>query len=172
MPAVVPFIPLIVGAIGLGETIYSAVNQPSAPQQPQPSALDPNAAQEKAQQDLLKREAMLHAAPSVQERLGGSVAPDFFASEVARVSGNPGDQALAAQVLNLPQLQGLGQTSTTGVTSPSSGFGTSGGGAPFGLGEGNTNKEPNIFEQLLSGQGLSGFSGGGGVDQGLSGGYQ
>lgn len=153
MPAVVPFIPLIVGAFTVGESLYQMASQPGAPKP------NPAGEQQPTTNPAGEKQSFFQAAPSVQERLGGSVSPDFFASEVARVSGNPGDAELAKQTLS--QLLGLGSTpETQGTAAGSSNFGsgipnfspfnvnpTSGGGGQSPFGGGGVG--PNFFESLI-----------------------
>jgi hypothetical protein len=154
MPAIVPFIPLLISAAATtASTVYSAVNKPSAPKAPDTSQADAAA---KLAEDNAKKQAFTQAAPGVQERLGGSVSPDFFADEVARISGNPGDRQMAEQVLS--QLLGLGSTpgniGTTSQTSPISSFANpTGGTQPFGRATGGTGSFPGT-------EGLGGSSGG------------
>ena len=161
MPAIAPLIPLIasgIGAIGTGVSLFEQANQPGLPQQQATVAKPPDQTAEK--------EAFLTAAPSVQERLGGAVAPDFFANEVARLTGNAGDTDLAKSVLS--QYLGLGDSnSKTGLTN-SSGPETAGGQnfSPFNINQGGTGQvaKPDFFEGLLGGHdggtGLGEFSGG------------
>lgn len=161
MPAVVPFIPLILGGISAGISGFEALHQPSAPK-PQPEA------PAKPPDQTLQKEELLAAAPSVQERLGGAVAPDFFATEVARASGNPQDTELAKQVLS--QFLGLG--GTPGKQGSSEGpVGQEGGGqnfSPLSVTSSSPTgaSQPSFFEGLLGGgpetggSGLNDFSGG------------
>lgn len=160
MPAVIPFIPLILGGITAGISGFEALNQPGAPK---PEAQAPAKPPDQTQQ----KEELLAAAPSVQERLGGAVAPDFFASEVARVSGNPQDTELAKQVLS--QFLGLGDSpGKAGAAEGTVGQGAGGQTfSPFNIASSSPTGagQPNFFEGLLSGQpeggsGLNEFSGG------------
>lgn len=160
MPAVVPFIPLIISGVTAGLGAYEAFNQPGAPKPPQQEAPKPA---DQTQQ----KEQLLAAAPSVQERLGGAVAPDFFASEVARVSGNPQDTELAKQVLS--QFLGLGDSpGKAGAAEGTVGQGAGGQNfSPFNISSGSPTGagQPNFFEGLLGGQpeggsGINDFSGG------------
>ena len=145
MPAIIPLIPLIISGITAGVAL-SGAGQPSAPKPTQAptDTQKPDLTNEKA--------ALLQAAPSVQERLGGSVSPDFFATEVARVSGNPQDTDLAKQVLS--QFLGLGDTSakTTLAESPSIGAGGSTQSfSPFSVSSGRGGAVPNFFEGVTGG---------------------
>lgn len=161
MPAVIPFIPLILGGFTAGISGYEALNQPGAPKQQAPEP-------QKPPDQTLQKEQLLAAAPSVQERLGGAVAPDFFASEVARVSGNPQDIDLAKQVLG--QFLGLGDSSEKAGAADGTVAQTGGGQpfSPFNVSSGSTAgaAQPNFFEALLGGghegggSGLNDFSGG------------
>lgn len=160
MPAVVPFIPLIVGGLSAGVSAFEAFNQPGLPKPQAPEAPKPP---DQTQQ----KEELLAAAPSVQERLGGAVAPDFFASEVARVSGNPQDTELAKQVLS--QFLGLGDSpGKAGAAEGTAGQGAGGQTfSPFNVASSSPTGagQPNFFEGLLGGQpeggsGLNDFSGG------------
>lgn len=160
MPAIIPLIPLLIGGITLGESLFSG-------KAGQPQTAAPEAAPKPPDQTAQK-EAFLAAAPSVQERLGGSVSPDFFASEVARVSGDPKDTELAKQVLS--QFLGLGSTpekqklSETGETAGDifSPFSVSSGGG----GGAEPKHLSSFFEGLVGGgqqeggSGLDSFSGG------------
>jgi hypothetical protein len=160
MPQIIPFIPLIIAGVGTGVSTFEALNQPGAPKpQAQEAPKPPDQTQEKEQ--------LAAAAPSVQERLGGAVAPDFFASEVARVSGNPQDTELAKQVLS--QFLGLGGTpDKMGASEGTVGQGATGGQnfSPFtATGPTPGAGQPNFFEGLLGGGGSGGdgmneFSGG------------
>lgn len=170
MPAIVPFIPLIVAGVGAASTgigLYESLHQPGAPKQQQEQPKPPDQSAEKA--------AFLAAAPSVQERLGGAVAPDFFANEVARVTGNAGDSDLAKSVLS--QYLGLGDASGKSGLNPGGGGIGEGGGQNFtafnspsvpteGIGGGGGVGPPNFFESILGGG-----SGGSGANE-FSGGFQ
>ena len=154
MPEVFGIIPAVIG-------LFSGGGGGSAPA---PPASTPAKPPDQTQQ----KEQLLAAAPSVQERLGGAVAPDFFASEVARVSGNPQDTDLAKQVLG--QFLGLGDSSEkTGAADGT--VAQTGGGQNFSTlnvtsGTPTGAAQPNFFEALLGGghegggSGLNDFSGG------------
>lgn len=158
MPQIIPFLPLIIAGATTGTELglkLSGAGEPSAPKSP----LDT-----KPPDQTAEKEALLSAAPSVQERLGGAVAPDFFASEVARVSGNPADTDLARQVLS--QFLGLGGTpekmgASEGTVSQSGGTQPFN---PFNVSAHGAGGQPSFFEGLLGGgsggDGMSEFSGG------------
>ena len=161
MPAIIPLIPLIVGGIGAASSIgglFGGGDKAKAPAAE--AAKPPDQTQEKEQ--------ILAAAPSVQERLGGAVAPDFFANEVARVTGNPGDTDLAKSVLS--QFLGLGDTSSKMGLNDGGTTGEAGGQnfSPFNVSGSSTHgAQPSFFEGLLGGGG----SGGDGMNE-FSGGFQ
>lgn len=158
VPAIIPFIPLIVAAAGTGLQL-AGVGQPSQPKDQQAPLMKP------PDDTQAKKIELAQAAPSVQERLGGSVSPDFFATEVARVSGNAGDQELAKQVLS--QFLGLGDTSEkSGVSDGIFGRGAKQDFSPINI-VGRGSESPGFFEGLLSplgqqsgGEGSNVFTGG------------
>lgn len=166
MPAIVPFIPLIISAVGTGISTYSALKGPPSPPKAAPEVPKPP-------DQSAEKQAILASAPNVQERLGGAVAPEFFAEEAARVSGNPQDVDLAKQVLgsylglgsssDKQSLSALGQQG--GQTFSSSSVSPTG---PSVFG-GHQQGPPSFFESIVNGGG--GGYGGGEGGQELSGGY-
>lgn len=147
MPAIIPFIPLIAAGISVGAPLAekAIAGDPNAAAEKQ---LQTEQTQQKAQQALTAKEAVLNQAPSIQSQVGGAVAPEYYIQEAAKETGNAGEENLSRQALE-------GFLGLSGAnTGPSAG----GSNPP-------TSSSPGIFELLSS-------FGSPGSEVGVSGGSQ
>lgn len=88
MPAAIPIIAAVIGAAGLGESIYSQVNAPGAPKAPTPSQASVDATaltNKKNTQTALSQEF-----PNIQAQTGGSLSPDAWLRLSELLSGQAG----------------------------------------------------------------------------------
>jgi hypothetical protein len=118
MPAAIPIITLIAGALSIGEGIYSLTNRPSTPQLP--SSLTQATSTGGPSTD--QRQTALRAAlANIQSGTGGSLTPQGLASESAVQSGQADQQNLALQTaLQYLGLRAPGLTSESGGLSSGS----------------------------------------------------
>lgn len=95
-------IPLIAAGITAGSSIYSArVGADAQSDAINAQKQDALTAQRTAQQQELsaRRQALMKAAPGLQESVGGSLTPESFSSMIAQLTGNPGSVGLAQSTL-------------------------------------------------------------------------
>lgn len=121
MPEVVALLPLIIGGVTAGESIFGALNRPSAPRVTAPAPTPQTTAQNEAQ-----RAAVSSTLPTLQALTGGSLSPEYASQYGATQTGlgnNPQAVGNVQQAIN--QFFGLTATGTTGLTPASS---TTGGG--------------------------------------------
>ena len=133
MPAVIPIIAAVIGAAGLGESVYALTNQPSAPK---PAAPTPAETEKTATDTRAKQEAALQAAfPNIQAATGGSLSPEAWATLAKLLTDQanaPGIDAASEDLLkkffgeNTSLVAGVssgsGSVTPTGLT-PSGGVG-------------------------------------------------
>lgn len=105
MPAVGALIPLIVGAVSAGTSLFSAIKGSGGPsasdlqkQQEQQAQADATrvAQQEASQRDQLMR----RVAPNAQEQTGGSLTDAPLAQLIASLAGQPGNVQDAMKITN------------------------------------------------------------------------
>jgi hypothetical protein len=192
MPAIIPFIPLIVGAAAAGTTAYATVsansNADDAIAEQRRMAADAekkNAEELRRAKDQMLRRAM----PDAQSQTGGALTDSSFAAMVAELAGLPGDIGMAQKLLGIPGTGSgagvVGGPSTDPGLSPGSGVGGddfTGSGAIFpgagltnppagmgqGGGQGGGMGMGGSFMDLL--QGFLGGGGSGGGDYSIAGG--
>lgn len=95
-------IPLIAAGITAGSSIYAAKTGADASSDATHAQQQMQlAASRQAQQaeTNARRQAMLKAAPGLQENVGGSLTPDSFSSLIAQLTGSPGNMGLAQSTL-------------------------------------------------------------------------
>lgn len=116
-PAIIPIVTALVTAAGVGTSIYSLTNQPSAPKVgptgPQPLT---------SGQSNDVKQAVSQQLPNLQSLTGGSLSPEttaVLASLAAGTAGDPRTSGLTQQVIN--QFFGLGAPGNTGLTSTGTG---------------------------------------------------
>jgi hypothetical protein len=172
MPAaLIPLISVIVGAAGVGTSIYEGVqssDQASDAQKAQQQALLKQQQQQVAQADLTKREAVLGASGQEQQQTGGSLTDSGTAALTDLLAGYPGYQGGSGTSTGTgvsPSTISGANTGTPGSAGApdiasilaalrsgggGSGLGLSGPGAPGNLSGGNWQSQPatpqNQFE--------------------------
>ncbi len=147
--ALLPLLSVIVGAAGVGTSIYEGVqssNQASDAQKAQKAALLQQQQQQAAQADLTKREAVLGASGQEQQQTGGSLTDSGTAALTDLLAGYPGYQSGSSSGTSTGT--GVGTSGVSGASSP-----------------GGTGSSPDIASILAALR--NGGSGGGGL--GLSG---
>ena len=100
MPEAIPIIIGIIGAAGVGTSIYSQVNQPSAPKATAPT-VTPAEALKKKQGQIASLEGQF---PEIQAATGGSLSPDAWihlAELLSNQAGTPGIGAAEQDILKL-----------------------------------------------------------------------
>ena len=153
MPEVI--IPLVV-AIG-GSLVGKAVSGGGPSSEDLQKQIQAQQAQQKQQQDLATKEAVLRQAPSIQAQLGGAVAPEYYIQEASREAGAAGEENVARQALQgFLGLSGTSGGATSGTTAPGLDIPIRQEGQP-----------PNFVEDILTRFGGGGSTG----DTGTSGGY-
>lgn len=135
MPAAV-LIPLIAAGITAGAGIYeakSAAGSQSDALKAQQQATLTQQRQDAVSEANTRRQALLKAAPGLQENVGGSLTPDSFSSIISQLTGNPGNVGLAQSTL-FPQ-NGLQQNQNEPGLSDAMDhlFGGGGGGSTGGV---------------------------------------
>ena len=167
MPAaLVPLISVIVGAAGVGTSIYEGVqssNQASDTQKANQEALLKQQQSQANQANLTKQEAVLGAQGQSQEQTGGSLTDSGTAALTDLLAGYPGYQSGSAST------PGTATTSTGTGIAPSaiSGSNSPGSGAP---GSGSGTPDIASILALLKGGSGSPFGGGSSSGSNISGG--
>jgi hypothetical protein len=116
MPEVIPIIAAIIGAAGVGTSIYSLTNQPST-SPPKPAAPTPAQALDTATKTRATQEAALSQQfPSIQAATGGSLSPEAWLQLSQLLSGQAGAPGIGASVQDLldKMTKGSGSTVTAG----------------------------------------------------------
>lgn len=152
IPAIVSGIGLVTQLAGIGQPKMPSPIQPTFPP-PGPSALD--------QKNVVA--AMQNALPTLQEQLGGALAPEALVNMAGIASGNPGQSNLGQIALN--NWLGLSDTSSLFSGAGGAGGGTAGGQpTTTGADTGAATRGPGSglsmfpFEAVPAYQGLSGGS--------------
>jgi hypothetical protein len=121
MPEVLALIPAIASAAGVGTSIYSLVNRPSAPKVTAAAPTPQTAATNEAQ-----RASVSGALPTLQALTGGTLSPEYAAQYGATATGLENNPAAAGNIqAAINSFFGLAAPGTTGLTPTSA---TSGGG--------------------------------------------
>ena len=122
MPEAIPIIAAIIGAAGVGTSIYSLTNQPSAPKAttPTPAQTAATAATNRQNQEA----ALSQQFPNIQAATGGSLSPDAWAQFAKILSGQVGTPGIDASSQDL-LMKIFGKGSNVNVGTP-----TTGGSAP------------------------------------------
>lgn len=129
-------IPLIGVALTAATGIYAAKRQADAQSdalKAQQQATLAEQRQSAVNEANARRQALIKAAPGLQESVGGSLTPDSFSSIIAQLTGNPGNVGLAQSTL-FPQ-NGLQQNQNENGLSDAMDhlFGGGGGGSRGGI---------------------------------------
>lgn len=135
MPAAIPIIAAVVGAISAGEGIYSITHQPSS--SPTPSTPAPPSATQIASTRQNQEEAITQQFPQLQAQTGGSLSPNTWvqmAELLSNQANSPGIGAAGQDILmklfqSNPQFMvtagnsptGTGPTTSTGLTAGANG---------------------------------------------------
>jgi hypothetical protein len=96
MPEAIPIILGVIGAAGLGESIYSMTNQPGTPKAtpPTPAQAASTAGQTQNQQVA----ALQSQFPNIQAATGGSLSPDSWAQMSELLSGQANSPGIGGSV--------------------------------------------------------------------------
>jgi len=122
VPEIIPIITAIVGAAGVGTSIYSLTNQPGAPKPP--AAATPAQVSADATKNRAAQEASLsNQFPSIQAQTGGSLAPEAWLRLAELLSGKAGEAGIGSAGQDLLAKQAVASGSTS--TSPNTGAGLS-----------------------------------------------
>ena len=119
MPAILPFLPLIIGGITAGVGAYDANNasiDQNAAQQANAKALTQEQTAAANQANLTKQEAVLGAQGQAQEQTGGSLTDAGTASITDLLAGYPGFQGGSVSGSGSTAQNGAGTASTSGST--------------------------------------------------------
>jgi hypothetical protein len=89
---ILPIITAVIGAAGVGTSIYGLTQQPGVPDpKTTQTAVDAQAAKDKSSQEQQNQQLARRAAPDAQAQTGGSLTDTAFSDLVARLIGQPGD---------------------------------------------------------------------------------
>ena len=154
MPQVVALLPLVLGAVTAGESIYGMVNRPSAPRITAPTPTPQTTAQNEAQ-----RAAVSSSLPTLQALTGGSLSPEYASQYGATQTGLGNNPAAAGNIqAAINAFFGLTAPGTTGLTPSAT---TTGGGSTSTI---------DLLNRATPSRGLTTGGGGGSlVDSLLSG---
>jgi hypothetical protein len=124
LPEIIPIITAVIGAAGVGTSIYSLTNQPGAPKPVTPT---PAQAQATATNTRKTQEAALSGEfPSLQAATGGSLSPEAWLQLSQLLSGQAGTPGIGGSVQDLLDKLKGGSTVTAGNATGSGGTSTAG----------------------------------------------
>ena len=127
MPAaIIPIITALVGAAGVGTSIYSLVNQPGAPKTTTPTLTPEQATAQATQTRQNQQAALSQALPGEQARVGGALSPESLLRLAEQISGQGGAPGIESSIQDLISKM-VAQSSGVNVTAGGGGAGTSGG---------------------------------------------
>jgi hypothetical protein len=115
--ALVALIPALIGAAGVGTSIYSATNTPGAPKPPVPDPAQIAADAAKKKQGQVT--ALSGQFPSIQSATGGSLSPEAWIQMAELLAGKAGEPGIGAAGQDLLQKLSAGP----GLTPAGSSFG-------------------------------------------------
>lgn len=123
MPEVIPIIATVIGAAGVGTSIYSLTNQPSS-SPPKPTTPTPAQAQDTALKNRTMQEAALtQQAPGIQAATGGSLSPEAKIQMEELLAGLSGAPGIGGTIQDLLQkLKGGGTVSAGNASTNSPGL--------------------------------------------------
>jgi len=128
MPAAIPIITAIIGAAGVGSSIYSLTNQPSAPKPTTPTVTPADATKTRSAQEA----ALSQQFPGIQAATGGSLSPEAWIRLSELLTGKAGEPGIGSAGEDLLQKvfnvsagggTGGGGTGTSGLTPTGSSYG-------------------------------------------------
>jgi hypothetical protein len=112
VPAAIPIITAIIGAAGVGTSIYSLTNQPGAPKPTAPPAPTLEEANKTKQNQMA---SLSQAFPGIQAATGGSLSPEAWIRLSELISGKSGEPGIGAAGEDLLKLLKGGGGSTVSV---------------------------------------------------------
>lgn len=125
MPAALALLPLIIGGVSAGTSLYEAINRPGTPKPPTPSPAEQQASALKTRQT--QEQAISQQLPGLQAQVGGALSPEALLKLAVTRSGQAGDTGIGASLQDMIQKM-LASNSTV-----SAGGINAGGGSATGL---------------------------------------
>lgn len=114
MPEILAVIPLIIGAAGVGTSIYSMSNQPGTPK---PPVQTPEQAQAAATNTRKTQEAALsQQLPGLQAQTGGSLSPEALLQLSELLSGQANAPGIGGSVQDMISKMNGGGSTSPGLT--------------------------------------------------------
>ena len=114
MPAALALLPLLIGAAGVGTSIYSMSNQPGTPK---PTPQTPAQAQTAATNTRNTQEAALsQQLPGLQAQTGGSLSPEALLQLSERLSGQANAPGIGGSVQDMIAKMNGGGSTSPGLT--------------------------------------------------------
>lgn len=126
MPAAIPIIAAIIGAAGVGTSVYSLTNQPGAPKPATPAVPTPEEANKTKQSQMA---SLSQQFPGIQAATGGSLSPEAWIRLSELLAGKAGESGIGAagdDLLKLLKGGSGGSTVSVGGGSTSGSTGSSG----------------------------------------------
>lgn len=93
MPAAIPIITAIIGAAGVGTSIYSLTNKPEAPKPATPAVPTPEEANKTKQSQMA---SLSQQFPGIQAATGGSLSPEAWIRLSELLAGKAGESGIGA----------------------------------------------------------------------------
>jgi hypothetical protein len=115
VPEVLAVLPILIGAVGAGTSIYSLANQPGAPKpSTAPTVTPAQAATTKKNEEA----SLSQQFPGIQAATGGSLSPEAWARLAEILSGQAGTPGISSASQDLLSKISAGNTQSSVSTGP------------------------------------------------------